>query len=318
MGKDRKSTDQTFARVKAMYNAHPFPSRSSVPDTKSDDRYQKIYSDFLQIPVDEFRDLNFLDAGCGTGDVTWTWRRILHPSNRIFAIDLSAASVNIARQTDLANKLSPIFSVGSVLDLALPDSSMDIVHCSGVLVAVPDPDRAFAELVRVLKPGGYIILALYHKYGRALHGWRRTVIDLIEREDIDRRAELGGRMFGGTMRKWATEENVPLDGMLYDQFGLPCESRYSVGDGLHWFEDKGIQYLGTWPPVEWSQLGNGLRFSKNLGLMNRKFVSRNLLRLFPEKDEPAGQPPNLLTRMTMQSLWGINQQQLFSISGRKE
>jgi ubiquinone/menaquinone biosynthesis C-methylase UbiE len=301
-----------------MYNAHPFPNRNAIPDVKSDERYKQIYEKFLHVPLTELRDMTFLDAGCGTGDVTWVWRRLLHPSNKVYAIDLSNASVNVARRGGGDADLSPIFSVGSLLDIPLPDNSVDFVHCSGVLVAVTEPERAFRELSRILKPGGYMMLVLYHKYGRSVHGARRAVIDLIEPEDVDRRAQLGGKLFSRSMRKFAVDELSPLEGILYDQFGLPCETRYSVGDGLRWFEQANINYLGTWPPIEWSQLGKGLRFSNQFGTKPQSKRYQLLTKVFADTDAAPNQPPGLLTRMTMESLWFLNQQQLFSISGRKE
>jgi SAM-dependent methyltransferase len=305
-------------RVEAMYNAHPFPDRQSVPSSKSDERYEFIYRNFLHIPLDELKDKVFLDAGCGTGDVTWAWRRILDPTTRVMGIDLSQTSIFIARQAHTRAALQPAFAVGSLLDLAIANQSVDFVLCSGVLVAVPDPDRAFKELARILKPGGYMVLVLYHKYGRALHGLRRAVIDLIEPKDIDRRARLGGRLFGRSMKKLARDEDTPLEGILYDQFGLPCESRYSVGQALRWFKEAGLSYLGTWPPIEWSQLGNGLRFSKQLAPVRRSLPFRSLLQIFPEDKTAPDRPPRLMTRISMQALWTLNQQQLFALSGRKE
>lgn len=317
MARSKDEIEKLARDLRVMYNAHPFPLRQSIPPSKSDERYLYIYKNFLHLPVDEWRDMTFLDAGCGTGDVTWVWRRSLHPSNRVFAIDLSSNSINFARNAYPDTEQPPIFSVGSLLNVGLPDKSVDVVHCSGVLVAVPDPDRAFKELMRVLKPGGYVLLALYHKYGRALHGMRRAVVDLLEKEDIDRRAALGGKLFGRSMRKFVQDEHSPLENILYDQFGLPCESRYSVGDGLRWFEEEDIDYLGTWPPVEWSQLGNGLRFSKQFSTRRDSWWFRRLLNIFQEAERPPQSAPGFLTRLTMESLWMINQQQLFSISGRK-
>jgi len=309
--------DRVARRVAAMYNAHPFPNRASIPTSKSDERYKFIYQNFLHIPLEELKGKIFLDAGCGTGDVTWAWRRILDPATRVLGIDISMASLNIARQAYDSTSLRPTFACGSLLDLGIADHSVDFVLCSGVLVAVPDPHRAFKELVRVLKPSGYIVIILYHKFGRALHGLRRAVIDLLEPEDIDRRARLAGWLFGHSMRKLAREENVPLESLLYDQFGLPCESRYTVGDALRWFEEAGINYLGSWPPVEWSQLGNGLRFSKQFAPIRHLRVFRLLLRLFPETPQGPQVPPGWLTRVSMEALWTLNQQQLFAVSGRK-
>ena len=57
---------------------------------------------------------------------------------------------------------------------------------------------------------------------------------------------------------------MPLEGVLYDQFGLPYETRYSLA-GIGWFRSADIEYRGTWPPVEWSQFGNALRFRPSSG-----------------------------------------------------
>lgn len=315
---DRGLRQERLAQsVRAMYNAHPFPNRYTTLASRSDDRFERIYREFLHIPLDELKGKTLLDAGCGTGENTWSWRRFLDPSIRMVAVDLSEASITIARQKGADQPLQPSFAVASLLDLALPANSVDVVFCSGVLVAVTDPDKAIRELTRVLKPGGYMILVLYHRYGRALHGLRRAVIDLIERDDVDRRARLGGRLFGRSMRKLAEAEQVPLEGILYDQFGLPCETRYSVGQALAWFKRASIQYLGTWPPVEWSQLGKGLRFSYYFARRYQPWLFRLLLQLFPEPDQAPLQPPGFISRSTMQAVWALDQLQLFAISGRK-
>ncbi len=311
------TTEKLARRVRAMYNAHPFPYRKAIPPIKSDERFKYIYENFLHIPLADLKDKAVLDAGCGTGENTASWRRILDPSTRLIGVDLSAASIQIACRNARALPVQPVFAVNSLLDVGLATQSVDLVFCSGVLVAVPNPVRAFSELNRVLKPGGYMILVLYHRYGRAIHALRRAVIDLIERDDVDRRARLGGQLFGHSMRKLAEKEQVPLEGMLYDQFGLPCESRYSVGQALEWFKQAEIEYLGSWPPVEWSQIGKALRFSYSWRKRRNHPLFRLLLRIFADTDQPPHGRPGFFTRASMQTMWALNQQQLFAISGRK-
>lgn len=311
------SQTKLAAAVRAMYNKHPFPHRSTPLERRSDERFASIYEEFLHIPLESLKGKILLDAGCGTGENTWSWRRILDPSTKVIAVDHSQGSIRIAQQSGADQPLTPLFSVGSLLDLGLADNSVDMVFCSGVLVAVTDPQRAYNELVRVLKPGGYMVLILYHRYGRALHGFRRAVVDLLEREDVDRRAQLGGKLFGRSMKKFSETEGVPLEGILFDQFGLPCESRYSIGQTLKWFRQANIHYIGTWPPAEWSQLGKGLRFSY---FFNRKqsWFKRLSLKIFPDTDKVPDHAPGFLTRATMETLWAFEQLQLFAISGRKE
>lgn len=318
MNKPSSEKDSLFESVRKMYNAHPFPLRQVPLERRSDERFQSIYENFLHLPLADLKGKTVLDAGCGTGENTWSWRRILDPSTRLVAVDLSHNSVKIARKRGADERSKPLFSVGSLLDLGLADESIDLVFCSGVLVAVTDPDRAFWELARVLKPGGYMVLILYHRYGRIVHGFERAVVDLIEREDVDRRAELGGKLFGFHMRRLAEKEQVPLEGVLYDQFGLPCESRYSIGDALRWFKAAEIDYKGSWPPAEWSQFGNGLRFSYYFNKGGQDWFRRSLINLFPSNDRPPDGPPGWFNRATMQTLWMFNQLQLFAVSGQKK
>jgi SAM-dependent methyltransferase len=49
--------------------------------------------------------------------------------------------------------------VCSALDLTFPDNSFDTVVSTEVLEHVPDPQRAFREMYRVVKPGGYVIVS---------------------------------------------------------------------------------------------------------------------------------------------------------------
>jgi|YelNatPaOPRAMG01_1025707.scaffolds.fasta_scaffold37872_2 SAM-dependent methyltransferase len=320
MARKIKNESSVLAQnVRGMYNAHPFPNRINTLERRSDDRFSYIYKEFLHLPFMEFDHKVFLDAGCGTGENTWFWHRNLKPSNKVIAIDISHNSINIARKTNGSEEgFSPLFSIASLLDIPMPSSSVDIVFCSGVLVAVTDPKRAYSELIRILKPGGYIILVLYHRYGRALHGIRRAIINLIEPNDINRRAQLGGKLFGRSMRKLAEEEQVPYEGLLYDQFGLPCETRYSVGGILKWFNQSCIEYRGTWPPIEWSQFGKALRFSYKLAPYKNNIIFKLLERIFPTKIEAPNTPPRIITRATMEFLWGLGQLQLFAIMGQKK
>jgi SAM-dependent methyltransferase len=53
---------------------------------------------------------------------------------------------------------------GSVLDLPFPDDSFDMVFSHGVLHHVPDIRRAQAEIHRVLRPGGELVIMMYAKW----------------------------------------------------------------------------------------------------------------------------------------------------------
>jgi SAM-dependent methyltransferase len=51
------------------------------------------------------------------------------------------------------------FHQADIHELPLPDDSADIVLCAVALSHVPDLGRVFAELVRVLRPGGHLVIS---------------------------------------------------------------------------------------------------------------------------------------------------------------
>lgn len=89
-----------------------------------------------------------LDAGAGTG-VHWQLPTDVAP------LLMDAHQPMCLRLVALP---SPVVQ-GSVEALPFPDDSMGGVLCTHVLYHVDDPDKAVDELVRVLKPGGWLAIA---------------------------------------------------------------------------------------------------------------------------------------------------------------
>jgi phosphatidylethanolamine/phosphatidyl-N-methylethanolamine N-methyltransferase len=97
-----------------------------------------------------------LEVGLGTGISLLSYR----PSNRIVGIDISAGMLRRAQDRVIERGLTNVDAL-AVMDakhLALPDASFDVVVAQYVITAVPDPETTLDEFVRVLKPGGEIIL----------------------------------------------------------------------------------------------------------------------------------------------------------------
>lgn len=74
-------------------------------------------------------------------------------------IDLSPSMVELtrARATELGREVD--VRVGDAEHLDLPDGSVDTVVCTFSLCGIPDHRRAVGEMVRVLRPGGLLLLA---------------------------------------------------------------------------------------------------------------------------------------------------------------
>jgi ubiquinone/menaquinone biosynthesis C-methylase UbiE len=111
---------------------------------------------------EEVRGKNVLDAGCGTGIFSLIFAR--NGAAQVTGIDISPGSLGTAeslkRKFGLANAR---FERQDMLHLPYPDSAFDIVWAWGTVHHTTDPLGAVAELMRVLKPGGSILLAIYKK-----------------------------------------------------------------------------------------------------------------------------------------------------------
>jgi ubiquinone/menaquinone biosynthesis C-methylase UbiE len=118
-----------------------------------------------------------LDVGAGTGANLRHFRR---------AARVVAAEPDPAMRARLARKLSeasvPVEIVAAPAEqLPYPDRSFDAVVCTLVLCTVADPDRALAEIRRVLVPGGSLVV-LEHVRGQGrLATWQDRLTSLWSR-----------------------------------------------------------------------------------------------------------------------------------------
>jgi phosphatidylethanolamine/phosphatidyl-N-methylethanolamine N-methyltransferase len=97
-----------------------------------------------------------LDVGVGTGISLADYSR----RNRIVGVDYSAPMLRKAHERVIRHKLSHIDGL-AVMDaqrLGFPDAVFDVVVAQYVITAVPSPEATLDEFVRVIKPGGEIIL----------------------------------------------------------------------------------------------------------------------------------------------------------------
>jgi phosphatidylethanolamine/phosphatidyl-N-methylethanolamine N-methyltransferase len=97
-----------------------------------------------------------LEVGVGTGiSLPYYSERC-----RIVGVDISGAMLEVARQrvTDLRMTNVEQLAIMDVQDLAFPDGSFDVVTAQYVVNTVPDPEAALDEFIRVLRPGGELIV----------------------------------------------------------------------------------------------------------------------------------------------------------------
>ena len=102
-------------------------------------------------------DAHVLDAGCGTGEISTRLATLL-PGATILGVDVVDEHLARARAKSATVGARVRFENRSIFELGLPPASFDLVVCRHVLQAIPNAERAVAELVRVTRRGGWIHL----------------------------------------------------------------------------------------------------------------------------------------------------------------
>jgi arsenite methyltransferase len=100
------------------------------------------------------------DLGCGAGTDSLVAAQMVGPEGRVTGIDMTPEMLAKARRAAAEQGAVNVeFVEGEIEELPLADGSLDVVISNGVIDLVPDKDRVFAEVARVLRPGGRIQLA---------------------------------------------------------------------------------------------------------------------------------------------------------------
>ncbi|MFT5800029.1 MAG: 2-polyprenyl-3-methyl-5-hydroxy-6-metoxy-1,4-benzoquinol methylase [Candidatus Azotimanducaceae bacterium] len=101
-----------------------------------------------------------LDCGVGNGSFSIALDSLMKGPADFHAIDTSAEMLVQAKSVMQHAGLDPHLQQADVMSLPYEDQSFDVVMAAHVLEHLPDPQRALAEMVRVLKPGGMVFICL--------------------------------------------------------------------------------------------------------------------------------------------------------------
>jgi SAM-dependent methyltransferase len=136
-----------------------------------------------------------LDLGSGAGIDILLAARAVGPTGRVIGVDMTDAMLERARANIAASGLSNVeVRKGIIEDLPVESGSVDWVISNCVINLSPEKDRVFAEIARVLKPGG-----------------RFSISDIVAEsmpEALRRNARIHASCLGG-----AISERAYLDGL---------------------------------------------------------------------------------------------------------
>ncbi|MDX5418680.1 MAG: methyltransferase domain-containing protein [Hymenobacteraceae bacterium] len=104
---------------------------------------------------------SLVDIGCGKGMMGFKFSKYLPAGATVYGVDFEPEYIDEAKQKSqsiyLHNPINYDFRVGNASDIPLPDNLSDITLCQTLLIHVKDPQRVIQEMIRITKPGGWVV-----------------------------------------------------------------------------------------------------------------------------------------------------------------
>jgi demethylmenaquinone methyltransferase / 2-methoxy-6-polyprenyl-1,4-benzoquinol methylase len=111
-----------------------------------------------------------LDCATGTGDLAFEFQRAVGPEGEVIGTDFCGPMLRIARAKAERDGLPTRFEEADALRLPYGNGTFDIASIAFGIRNVDDPGRGIAEMARVVRPGGRVVVLEFGQPGGALFG----------------------------------------------------------------------------------------------------------------------------------------------------
>lgn len=231
------SIEEATERVKSFYEQTPFPNYNEHDSVRSlIERSRKgLYGSKLEQAIPFGADV--LEVGCGTGQLA---NYLGIGFRRVIGADMCLNSLKLGERFRRSQGLERVrFLQTNLYRPAFRPEQFDVVIANGILPALPDPERGFRELVKLVRPGGHLVVGLYNRYGRLMTDLRRAVFRLT-----------GGRFqwLDPVLRQRGLSEGR-RKAWFADQYRHPLEIKHTMGQVLGWFDETGIEFVRGVPAL---------------------------------------------------------------------
>jgi SAM-dependent methyltransferase len=136
---------------------YPQPELSRVPQATVES-FAGVANPFALGRLEE--GAGVLDLGCGAGTDLLIAAQMVGPEGSVTGVDMTPSMLDRARASAAEMGIANLELHQSLIEsLPLEDASVDMVISNGVIDLVPDKDAVFAEIDRVLRPGGRLQMA---------------------------------------------------------------------------------------------------------------------------------------------------------------
>jgi arsenite methyltransferase len=150
--------DFVFPTGRAWAEDLDYPAElANVPDTAADS-FAGVANPFALGRLEDGERV--VDLGCGAGTDSLVAAQMVGQNGHVTSIDMTPEMLEKARAATAELGLTNVdFLEGEIERLPLGDESVDVAISNGVIDLVPDKDAVFAEIFRVLRPGGRMQVA---------------------------------------------------------------------------------------------------------------------------------------------------------------
>jgi demethylmenaquinone methyltransferase/2-methoxy-6-polyprenyl-1,4-benzoquinol methylase len=155
-GQPERDSEEFAAQVRVMFDriAGVYDLMNSAMTAGLHHQWRERAVDLAQVGPGS----DALDICCGTGDLALELRRRIGPDGRVVGSDFSEPMLELAREKAGEAGLGVEFGWADALDLPYGDASFDAVTIGFGARNLADLDRGLAEMARVLKPEGRLVI----------------------------------------------------------------------------------------------------------------------------------------------------------------
>lgn len=104
------------------------------------------------------RGFRILDCATGTGDLAFEFKKQVGIEGQVIGSDFCEEMLVLAREKSQKRNLSLVFETADATNLKYPNASFDVASIAFGIRNVSDPVMAIAELARVVRPGGKVMI----------------------------------------------------------------------------------------------------------------------------------------------------------------
>lgn len=201
-----------------------------------------------------------LDVGAGQGHWTRTVARLLPKGASIVGVEREPRWVELAARAPPVDGVPVSYQVGGAERMPFADASFDLVTCQTLLIHVADPRAVVAEMTRVLRPGGRLLLCepnnIAASVSRLVTSPSVDVDDLVAALTMQARCERGKAALGRGFDSAGETLVSLLDPALVDDVQVWLNDRCTVyapgtdrGSRTELADDRRLIEVG---PLGWS------------------------------------------------------------------